>query len=88
MREMIDPGKIQKELKTGMPPMVRRAIIGEWIRDELKNRPGAEIAHYLTSYHYDFINPGFVLTFKFTFEPGFLEAPISEGSADVEAHGE
>ena len=81
---MIDPGKIQKELKTGMSPMMRRAIIGEWIRDELKNRSGAEIAHYLTSYHYDLINPGFVLTFKFTFEPGFLEAPIK----DVEGCGQ
>lgn len=26
---MIDPGKVQKELKTGMPSMKRRAIIGE-----------------------------------------------------------
>lgn len=84
---MIDPGKVQRKLKSGTPPMVRRAIIGEWLRDELKSRPGAEIAHYLTSYHYDLINPGFVLTFKFPFEPGFLDTPIGDAPADVEAHG-
>lgn len=84
---MIDPGKVQKELKTGMPSMKRRAIIGEWLRDELKSRSGAEIAHYLTSYDYDLINPGFVLTFKFPFEASFLDTPIGDVPVNVEAHG-
>lgn len=84
---MIDPGKVTGELKAGMPPMMRRTIISEWLRDELKSRSSAEIAHYLTSYHYDLISPGFVLTFKFPFEPGFLDAPIGDVPVDVEAHG-
>ena len=62
---MIDPGKVQRKLKSGTPPMVRRAIIWEWLREELKKRPGAEIAHYPTSHYYDLIKPGFVLTLKF-----------------------
>lgn len=84
---MIDPGKVQKDLKDGMPPMKRRAIIGEWLRDELKNRSGAEISQYLTSYHYDLINPGFVLTFKFPFAPGFLNAAVGDVAVDGEEQG-
>lgn len=83
---MIDPEKVTGELKTGMPPMTRRTIIGEWLRDELKSRSGAEIAHYLTSYHYDLINPGFVLVFKFPFKPSFLDAHFGDVPVNVEDH--
>lgn len=85
---MIDPNTLSKQLTAGMPDVIRRKVICEWLRDEMKSRSGLELAHYLTGYVYDMINPGFVLTLKFPFDPGFLDPAFGNVAVQVKGEGE
>lgn len=72
--ELINPTSLSDRLLAGMPEMVRRKVTCEWLRDEMQNRSSVEFAHYLTGVEYDFVNPGFVLTFRFPFDADFLNS--------------
>lgn len=79
---MINLRKILSQL-TPECPMPRDKIC-EWLRDEMKNRSGIELGHYLNDFVYDMVNPGFVLTLKFPlpanfFDPLFCDVEINSG---------
>lgn len=62
---------------------MRNVRICEWLRDEMQNRSGIELSHYLNDFVYDVVNPGFVLTLKFPLPADFFDSFFG----DVEING-
>lgn len=64
------PVELFEKLTPEMPDTDRKALICEWLREELKKQSSMEFSQYLTAYEYEYGVgiQNFVLTLKFPLE--------------------